>query len=738
MKFENFTKRYFFVLCFIFSFSYIVCAQKKNEHIQYHIHRAASPIQIDGVGDDAAWEKADLASNFHAVLPMDTSKAKVRTEVKMLYDDKHFYLMATNYDKMEGEYMVESLRRDFSFGRNDNFLLFIDPFDDQTNGFTFGSNAMGAQWDGQLFEGGQANLNWDNKWESVVKSEDDKWVFEMRVPFKSIRYKEGIKRWGINFSRLDMKTTEKSAWAAVPRQFPTSSLAFTGVLLWDEAPPKAGTNISLIPYVASGLNKNYEAKSDTKTQLQVGLDAKVAVTSSLNLDLTINPDFSQVEVDRQVTNLDRFELFFPERRQFFLENGDLFSNFGYQTIRPFFSRRIGLNAPIQFGARLSGKIDKKWRIGAMNMQTGKNKDGLPAQNFGIIALQRQIFARSNLSAIFINKQTFDYENAVKENPTLTKYNRSLGFEYNLASSNNIWTGKFLFLKSFSPEKKPNDQTIAGHIQHSSRHWNYRVQYEYVGADYRAEVGFVPRLNYYAIIPQIGYLFFPKTKGAILSHGPAIATNFYFDKNIQQTENLAALSYRINFYNRSDLTIWTASDYVKLLRPFDPTNFVGDTLATGTEHNWHSAGFDYTSKPQTLFTYSISGRYGGYYADGTRIRLNGEFGYRFQPYVALSFAWNYNHIDFQDAAVLPENLKNKSYDLWLIGTRLDITLTNKLFFTNFLQYNNQVQNINLNTRLQWRYSPASDLFIVYTDNYLSDNFSIRNRALVFKFTYWWNL
>lgn len=727
----------FLLSCLLFV-SFCAVAQKKNEAVQYHIHRANAPIKIDGIADDAAWQQAEVATDFYMVLPMDTSKAKVRTEVKMLYDDKHIYLVATNYDKLEGEYMVESLRRDFSFGRNDNFLLFIDPFDDQTNGFTFGANAMGAQWDGQLFDGGQANLNWDNKWESVVKSEDDKWVFEMSVPFKSIRYKDGIKRWGINFSRLDMKTTEKSAWAAVPRQFPTASLAFTGVLLWDEAPPKAGTNISLIPYVASGVTKDYEKSEASATRLQAGLDAKIAVTSSLNLDLTINPDFSQVEVDRQQTNLDRFELFFPERRQFFLENGDLFSNIGYQTIRPFFSRRIGLNAPILFGARLSGKIDKKWRIGAMNMQTDKNNSGLPAQNFGIIALQRQIFARSNISAILINKETFDFENAVKSNPTLTRYNRNLGFEYNLASSNNVWTGKLLFLKSLSPDSKGDDQTIAGHIQHSSRNLSYRVQYEYVGKNYSAETGYVPRLNYQGFYPQIGYLFFPKKKGAVLSHGPAVSSNLYFDKNARKTEHLYVLAYRVNFYNRSDLTVWAATDYVKLLRPFDPTNFVGDTLATGTQHSWKSWGMDFVSKPQSLFTYAFNSRYGGYYADGTRLRLGWEVGYRFQPYVAISLTGNYNHIDFDRANVLPETLKDKSFDLWLVGTRLDVTLTNKLFFTNFLQYNNQIQNVNLNMRLQWRYSPASDLFVVYTDNYLSNDFSIRNRALVFKFTYWWNI
>ncbi len=199
------------LLFFLFLLHTALLAQKKNEAFEYHIHRAGSLIKIDGMADEPAWQTAESATDFHMVLPMDTNKANVRTEVRMLYDDKNLYLIAVNYEKLPGPYMVESLRRDFNFGKNDNFLLFLDTFDDQTNGFTFGSNAMGAQWDGLLFEGGKANLSWDNKWVSAVKHDDDKWVFEMAVPFKTLRYKKGITRWGINFSRLDLKTTEKSA-----------------------------------------------------------------------------------------------------------------------------------------------------------------------------------------------------------------------------------------------------------------------------------------------------------------------------------------------------------------------------------------------------------------------------------------------------------------------------------------------------------------------------------------------
>ncbi|MDZ7637714.1 MAG: carbohydrate binding family 9 domain-containing protein [Bryobacterales bacterium] len=228
-------------------------AQKQNEAYQLRIHRAPSPIVVDGSVSEPAWESAEVAGDFWMVLPMDTGKANVRTDVRMAYDDKNLYLGAVCYHgSVPGPYMVESLRRDWSFGANDNFIFFLDTFDDQTNGFTFGVNAEGAQWDGLLFEGGRANLSWDNKWTSSLKKYEDRYEFEIAIPFKSIRYKEGNTRWGVNFSRQDLKTTEKSAWAPVPRQFPTAALALTGVLLWDEPPPSPGPNISLIPYVLGG------------------------------------------------------------------------------------------------------------------------------------------------------------------------------------------------------------------------------------------------------------------------------------------------------------------------------------------------------------------------------------------------------------------------------------------------------------------------------------------------------
>ena len=706
-------------------------AQKINSSYRLNIQKTDEPIAIDGKMEEQTWLNADVATDFFMITPMDTSYSQVRTDVRMAYDDKHIYMIVINYHAVEGPYMVESLRRDFNFGKNDNFIFFMDPFEDQFNGFSFGANAAGAQWDGIMFDGGKMDLSWDNKWVSKVSNYEDKWIFEAAIPFKSIRYKSGIKEWGINFSRMDLKTTEKSGWAPVPRQFPSASLAYTGVLVWDEPPPSAGPNISLIPYGLGGMNQDRQAGESPQYRNSFGMDAKIGLGSALNLDLTVNPDFSQVEVDKQVTNLDRFELFFPERRQFFLENGDLFANFGYETIRPFFSRRIGLDAPIIAGARLSGKINKDWRIGAMTMQTDAVEETeINPQNFSVLTLQRRVFARSTIGAIMVSRQAgmFDYtlDNSSVGQPD---YDRNMGLEFNLASSNNMWTGKTFLLTSFNPKTSGTGIAYAANLRYASGNLYWNWQHEYVSENYTAEVGYVPRKGFYKINPTIGYLFFPESK-KILSHGPEISTNRFFNKDLEQTDNETNLSYKIRFRSQSNLTVWSSYDFIKLLDPFDPTNASGDTLATGSEHRWNSWGTEYTSKPQSIFTYAFAARVGGYYADGGRYNYRGEMGYRFQPYFSIALNANYNEIH------LPEPWNVTSF--WLIGPRLDLTLTNTFFITAFIQYNEQIDNINLNTRLQWRFKPASDIFLVFTDNYLPAPFYAKNRSVALKFTYWWNI
>ncbi|WP_044173745.1 DUF5916 domain-containing protein [Flectobacillus major] len=737
-------KKTLLILSFLIFHSTLFFAQKINESVQYHIKPTTSKIVIDGNLDDAAWSTTEVGNDFWMITPNDTSKTNAQTEFRMTYDDQFLYVAAICHEKIKNKtFVVESLKRDFSFGNNDNLWLILEPFNDLTNGFVFGANAAGAQFDGIISEGTNLNANWDNKWYSETKYLGDKWILEMAIPFKTLRYKAGETRWGLNFSRLDLKSNEKSSWARIPRQFFSITLAYTGVLVWDTPPPTPKNNISIIPYALGGINKNYSQNTDASWRKDIGVDAKVAVSSALNLDLTVNPDFSQVDVDQQVTNLDRFELFFPERRQFFLENSDLFNNFGFKNIRPFFSRRIGLGVPIRFGARLSGKINNNLRIGLMNMQTGAIDDeNRPAQNFSTLVLQQKVFSRSNIGIMFLNKESINFDE--KAGGIFTKYNRNIGLEYNLASPSNLWTGKALFLKSFSPLKtNTSDEYVqALNVAHNGKNWVLQWQHEYVGKSYNPEVGYVPRVGYFKIDPVATYLFYPKNSTSpIFAHGPTAESVNYWNMNSKLTDNTNILAYAFQMKNRSSLSVWTATDFVKLQFKFNPMNPYSKAhyVSDQSEHSWRSAGLDYLSTPKKLLTYSVSTRVGGYYGDGKRMAITGLIGYRFQPYVSLSVGADYNNI--KDVTVIDattEETTRQSTEFWLVRSKVDITFTNNLFWTTYFQYNEQQKNVNLNTRLQWRYKPASDLFLVYTDNYVPNSFGIKDRALVLKLTYWWNV
>jgi hypothetical protein len=675
------------------------------------------------------------------VLPMDKDRAKVRTDVRMAYDDRQLYLSAICwFGDVPGPYMVESLKRDWSFNNNDNFIFFLDTFDDLTNGFTFGVTAAGAQWDGLIYEGSRANLSWDNKWTSAVKYYDDRYELELAIPFKTIRYKAGIKRWGVNFSRLDLKTTEKSSWTPIPRQFPTAALAMTGILLWDEAPPSPGPNISLIPYAVGGVSSDYEKQTKTAYRRDIGLDGKVAITSALNLDLTVNPDFSQVDVDQQVTNLSRYELFFPEKRQFFLENGDQFTNFGYSTIRPFFSRRIGLNGvPIHFGSRLSGKLNQDWRLGVMEMKTGaQDKISSPPQNFAVFALQRRVFSRSNIGFLLVDKESSSYQPPVGT-AVPSSFNRNLGVEYNLASADASWTGKLLYMRSFLSANRSGGNVYAGNVQYSSRRWQINGQMENVDPSFTAEVGYVPRNGYRRGLGAVRYTFLPKA-GRILSHGPSLDTNNYLDWSGKLADYETTAGYTVTTRNQVVVGATAGASYVRLLSPFDPTNTGRPKLAAGSVHRWNFWTTKFDSKPQAIFRYGFSTLYGGYYAGGTRLSVSSTIRYRIQPFVSMTGTVTYNDIR------LPQPWGNTNF--WVVGPRVEVTLTNTLFFSTYIQYNEQGKNLNVNARVQWRYKPASDMFLVWTDNYtpnylqpgqnLPGMFTEKNRALVLKWTYWWNL
>ena len=707
-------------------FNTILFGQSKGinrEKYKINTKQTTDNITIDGILDEPVWLTADKATHFQRVLPTDTGFAIAQTEVRVIYDKSNIYVGIVCYDPTPGKRPVESLRRDFNFLKNDNFIVFLDTYNDQTNGFAFGVSAAGAQWDGIQANGGTVNLNWDIKWRSAVKNYKDRWVAEFAIPFRSIRYNGGDKEWGINFSRLDLKTNEKSSWAPMPRQFATAALAFTGSLVWDKPLPPSGLRFSLIPYISAKTTQDKEAGEGFKRVANAGIDAKVIISTSMNLDLTVNPDYSQVEVDNQVTNLDRFELFFPEKRQFYLENSDLFAQLGNDNLRPFFSRRIGLESQVLAGARLSGKIGNNWRIGLMNIQTGQN-DTVEAENFTVAVLQRQIFNHSNITAFIVNKQVMNLRN---DSTTRYKFNRVAGLEYNLASADNHWLGKAFYHQSFYPGASGNAAAISANIAYTTQYLAATLNQSWVGADYLAEVGYIRRKGYYEINPTFQYKFFPASS-RIADHGPAFKMDMYYDPSLKLTDRITQLLYQVEWMNKSILVVDGMETFIKLQTPFDPTNTGGVPLPANDEFNWKEMGISFTSDIRKPLNWLISSRYGGFY-NGTKWMVDGELYFRVQPYGSLAVVTTYNNISMP--------LPYKSAQFVLIGPRLDLTFTDKLFLTSFVQYNNQIDNINLNLRFQWRFAPVSDLFIVYTENSFPGDSKIKNRGLVLKLSYWFN-
>ena len=707
-----------------------------------HIKRATGNIVVDGEMKEADWIDADVANQFKQYFPFDSSYSKVNTEVRMTYDDRFIYVFATMYNLGPRKYVTPSLRRDFRGEANDAFTVTLDTYKDRTNAFQFGINPFGVQREGLISNGGanseDLSLSWDNKWFSEAKILNDRWVCEMAIPFKTIRYKEGLSSWHINFYRIDSHYTERSTWSPVSRAYPILNLATLRDLIWDKPLLHPGGNISVIPYVAAKSEQDFENGTPAERKPAVGGDAKIAVGPALNLDLTINPDFSQVEVDQQVTNLNRFEIFYPEKRQFFLENGDLFANFGYSNMRPFFSRRIGVTRDpstgqniqnqIYGGARLSGKINNNWRIGLMTMQAAEDKSiNLPSINYTVAAVQRKLFARSNIGLIMINKQSF------KD----SAYNRLIGVDYNLASRDNRWTGKAFYHRSFDQFKK--ESAYAASAQFTYQVPNLEVDFlaQDIGANFNPEVGYAPRTRFKRVAPEAYYNFYPKSK-VINNHGPGTDIDVVWNDLYGTTDWDANLWYRITFQNTAQFFMRVRRDYVYLFKPFDPSGTGGVQAPAGSSYYYNGVILNYVSNARKKFFFNFQSRLGQYFM-GHRQNIDGTISYRFQPHAVISMNFSYNRIRLP----LPYN----SADLILLGPKFDITFSRKVFWTTYLQYNNQINNLNINSRLQWRFKPVSDLFLVYTDNYFAETSSHdqvfyigqpKLRALVLKLTYWINL
>lgn len=702
------------------------------------IKPAKMAIKLDGVMDEEAWNTVPAVSDFKKKFPTDIGAPKKQTEVKVLFDDKNIYFGFKVYDS--GTAITRSLKRDVGHDGMDGVGVILDPTNQQTNGFYFVLSTLNVQSEDQLSgsSGDGINYSWDSKWYSMTKEYGNYWIAEIAIPFKSIRYDADNKNWGINFVRIDAKNFEYSTWTKVATNFKSYDLGLTGLMQWEEKPPVSSNNVILLPYLTGGASDDKQTGKTSSTG-NAGFDAKIALNSSLNLDLTVNPDFSQVEVDNQVTNLTRYSIFLPERRAFFLENADLFAGFGIPPIRPFYSRTIGLDKdgnkiPILFGARLSGNLTPDLRIGAMNMQTGRKGDYAP-ENFSAFTLQKRVLKRSMVKGYFLNRENFISVEEEKLNP-LSKYGRNAGVSFDYSNAEGTVSHWANYNISIKPTIKDLNNYFEFGTSYNSRKFGFVLDFANVDKNYYTDMGFVQRIeNYDAIrdtsirvgykhiFSEISYNILP-TKSKI-GRIESTLTNFVvFNPDNSFNEWESSVQIKTDFNNASNLNFSLSNNITNLLFP---TSFTDGTPLPAKQYQYGQFGLSYSSDTRKLFGWFSNITLGQFY-NGNVQGFGAGITWRNQPHLNLRLNAQFNHIQ------LPGTYG--STKLLLIAPRIEYNFSTKLFWTTFLQYNTQGNNFNINSRLQYRYKPMSDFFLVYTDNYYTDPlFKNKNRALIFKLSYW---
>jgi hypothetical protein len=705
------------------------------------VKKISGKIQLDGILDEVIWDQAEIATDFWQMFPTDSLRSTNSTTVKLLYDDTHIYIGAKAIG-IGADFMVSSLKRDFSARSNDNVTFLFDTFRDGQNAFLFGVNAYGVQREGLISDRGVAisgfNLTWDIKWLAESTINRDSFTIEIAIPLNSIKYPEGSQRWGFQSYRYDMQSNERSSWSPVPQNQIPVNLGFLGELVFEKPLSKNKTPLYLIPYT-NILSSNDFSANPTSNSITLGGDLKIAVGNGLNLDVTLNPDFSNVEVDNIITNLTRFEISLPEKRQFFIDNGDLFGNFGgSREAIPFFSRRIGIAKDpdgntiqnnILGGIRLSGKLDENWRIGFLSIQNQEDLNNqITSNNNAMFALQRKIFNQSQIGAFIVNRESVkDYEFLKDED----RYNRVIGLDYNLNSANNRWTGKFYTHKSFQPDDNEGNLSSGGSIAYNTRIWQFSSKLIYVDQDFRSDLGFIPRSGIIKTGISGGRTFYPK-KGKINSHSIQLSDYSWYQKSLdyQKTDHNRRLEYTMELKKQDQLAFTIRDQYIFLSSAFDPTRSEnGIPLPSDEGYNFNEWSLEYQSNVARLFNFSSEVSYGSFF-NGTRFSVKGTTQFRVQPKLAMSLLWDYNQIR------LPNPYP--SANIILVSPKIELTLNKKLFWSTLVQYSNQTENLGINSRLQWRFAPLSDLFLVYNDNYYTREFGPVYRSINLKLTYWLSL
>ncbi|WP_421809456.1 DUF5916 domain-containing protein [Flagellimonas sp.] len=709
----------------------------QNSKPTYFATELETDPNVDGeIINDALWQNIPPITDLVQIKPNYGEAVSERTEVRVAYTATTFYVAVVCYDKNAKGIVVSDSRRDADLNDEDSFLFIIDTYHDRQNGFLFGTNAQGMEYDAQIDNEGKGNnnanrqqggviggtnLNWDATWKVRSQLGDYGWSAEFAIPFRSLRFAPGKdKTWGLNFQRNISKNTETAYWTSLPLGFDMKRLSLAGNLSGLNL--RNPGNLKLIPYVLGQyVNDKSVSPNETDTNFDAGADIKYSVTPSLTLDLTYNTDFAQVEVDDQQVNLDRFNLFFPEKRAFFLENAGQFGVGSPGEVDLFFSRRIGIGeegslVPIIGGARLSGKVGQT-NVGFLSMFTDDVVEAdIEKNNFTVARVNHNFGGtRSSLGGIFVNRAGLGEMD--------DDYNRVYAMDGKWGIGNKATINGFV-AKSVTPGIENGDHAfkILGNYEWSG--WNINAGYTEVGEGFNPEVGFLQRTAFRK--PE--FLVFKahrfKNAGQMLEIRPHVSYRCYWNFDDQLITSFLHVDNHWVF--KSGFEIHTGINFTteRVLEDFTISDV---TVPVGNYEN-EELQLVITTNPNNALSFDTRTIIGGYF-NGHQITNSGTAKYRVGD--RFNSSLTFSHSDIQ--------LDTGDLTALVGGLRLSYSFTPRIFIQSLIQRNNVSNITSVNARFGWLQNANTGLFVVFNvvkDDDLID--AVDNQTLTIKYTHRFDL
>jgi hypothetical protein len=648
--------------------------------------RISEPITLDGRFDEPAWARAEPGTDFIQRLPQTGAPATDRTEVRVLYDDDNLYVGIICFDPEPSRIVIKELKQDFDINGTDLVQLIIDSLHDRRSAFALSSNAAGARRDTQVSETGVSNNDWDGVWDVKTGRTEEGWTLEYQVPFKTLRFsKAPSQEWGLQIARRVPRRNEETEWAPVPFRYTSLRTQYAGTLrgLENVSP---GRNLKLKPYVLA------ETALAKPRDFNGGLDLKYSLTPSLTLDATYRTDFAQVEVDQQQTNLTRFSQFFPEKREFFLENAGTFGFGPGGNLVPFFSRRIGLSAsgtpiPIIGGGRVSGQL-AGYNVGFLAMKTEKTVT-TPSNNYVVGRMRRNLLRNSWVGTLVTSRDS-----------TLSgDYNRVYGADAHFQFFDRLEFDSYL-LRSDTPGKPDLNQARRLQTAWKDDEINISAEYNAVQPNFRPEVGFVRRGNNSQYSGEFAWK--PRLPRSRTIQNLVFASTIdYFNDGSGQIETRAKdLTVGMQFKNNGSTNFIVGQTFERLIEPFQIRTGVEIPVGDYDYLNY-TANANIGTSRRTTGSGSVTW---GEFWDGHSTSFTGALGLR--PNYHWSLDLNYTRNDV--------TLVSGAFTTDLVGSRFLYAFTPKVIFNAFLQYNADTHQVSSNLRFNWTHHPLSDVFLVYND------------------------